>query len=188
MLNETLDTKDSYLGHKSCSNLVSETSQTALKNHAPYIIFNNTSLPLSFWVFYGPSTTESNRFTSFEQRNILQPGFSVPIYVEDSPEMNVPKKAAYSSERLLERKLNAISHHHISVQLDGTSSPSKPMSMDLAGISHFEVNFSAPRVSETGMVANEEVSFISRLLVPVVFDVSMHFYCKMIKLYSTVCT
>uniref|UniRef100_A0A1D1Z4D3 Putative vacuolar protein sorting-associated protein 13A n=1 Tax=Anthurium amnicola TaxID=1678845 RepID=A0A1D1Z4D3_9ARAE len=169
------------------------------RKHAPYIICNDTSLPLLFSVSYGPANAESTDVFSMKQGNTVQPGFSVPIYVEEPPEPHLHNKAAYSSERLMERKMSCVAHHLISVQLDGTSNPSKPMSMDLVGISYFEVDFSKSRALETvELVKDEAASDHSRdseelsthsssgLVVPVVFDVSMHCYSKMIRLYSTV--
>lgn len=199
MANDTVDTTGSYKCHESGGQLAFEFSHNALGKHAPYIICNETSLPFSFWVSYGPSNSESTSVMSMKQGNTVQPGFSVPIYVEEPPERHLPKKAAYSSERLLERKMNPVAHHLISVQLDGTSNPSKPMSMDLVGISYFDASFSKSRAAGTGVAEDEEASLKGRdsesyitdpstgLVVPVVFDVSMHCYSKMIRLYSTVC-
>ncbi|CAA7410691.1 unnamed protein product [Spirodela intermedia] len=198
MANNTADTNGPYKCHESGGQLALEFSHNVLRKQAPYIICNETSLPFSFWVSYGPSNSESNSVMSMKQGNTVQPGFSVPIYVEEPPETHLPKKASYSSERLLERKMNPVAHHLISVQLDGTSNPSKPMSMDLVGISYFDINFSKSRATETAVVTDEEASLKGRdnesyitdpssgLVVPVVFDVSMHCYSKMVRLYSTV--
>jgi hypothetical protein len=68
----------------------------------------------------------------------------------------------------------------ISVQFERTSGPSVPVSMDFVGVTSFEIDFSSgPRPTSTSA---------SALTVPVVLEVSMQHYSKMIRLYSTVST
>ncbi|XP_078445725.1 vacuolar protein sorting-associated protein, putative (DUF1162) isoform X2 [Wolffia australiana] len=197
MINDKPDISDSHTGNESSSHPTFGPVHKDFRNCAPYIISNETSLPLSFRLFYGPSTTESGSFILMNERNVIQPGFSEPVYIEEPVGINLQTKTAYSSERLLERKLNLISHYHISIEFDGSSGPSKPMSMDLVGTSYFEVNFSKTRASET-CAADDEASVksndnescigdpLNELVVPVVFNVAMHGYSKMIRMYSTV--
>lgn len=176
------------------------TDEIHTRRYAPYILCNDTSLPLTFHVFRRPVNTENVNSFSMKERNTVQPGFSVPIYVEQTLDEHFFQHRTHSSERLVEKKMSAVAHHMISVQFDGTSGPSKPMSMDLVGISYFEVNFSKSKqsgvievdrdgdTSEYGRKNEEQYRSDQNngLVVPVVFEVSMQHYSKMIRLYSTV--
>ncbi|KAG0496669.1 hypothetical protein HPP92_001360 [Vanilla planifolia] len=71
---------------------------------------------------------------------LVEPGFSVPIYIEETvDELLFRHRKACSSELLIEKKLSATLHNMISIHFDGTSGPSKSMSMDLVGLRFFEV-------------------------------------------------
>ncbi|PKA51468.1 hypothetical protein AXF42_Ash002833 [Apostasia shenzhenica] len=172
-----------------------------IRRYAPYILQNDTSLPLNFHVSRGPISTQDMLKLVDGDGQIVQPGFSVPIYVEETfDEHFFQHKASHSSELLIEKKLNASSHHMISIQFDGTSGPSNPMSIDMVGLSCFEVNFSRSnqsRTAEPGLHENalkfswkieekDTKDHCEGLVVPVVFEVSMLHYSKMIRLYSTV--
>ncbi|ONK64446.1 uncharacterized protein A4U43_C07F26050 [Asparagus officinalis] len=176
------------------------TEDVHTRRYAPYILQNDTSLPLTFHVSRGSISTDDTHGSLRNHQNIVEPGYTVPIYVEETAdEQYFRHGTAYSSERLIEKKVNALSHHMISIHLEGTTGPSKPMSMDLVGLSCFEVNFSNDKQSE--VIENErgnDTSGFNRmtgryrsdqnkgLVVPVVFEVSMQHYSKMIRLYSTV--
>lgn len=90
------------------------------------------------------------------------------------------------------------SYHFIIVQLEGTPFPSTPTSMDLVGIRYFEVDFSKSSrkfdIDTTKNVPNSSINDgrngrieeKSGFIVPVVIDVSIQSYTKMVRLYSTV--
>lgn len=189
---------DEFQGNQEFSGF-QNTDEIHTRRYAPYILCNDTSLPLIFHVFRGPVNT--GNFDTFpnKDRNTIQPGFSVPIYVEPTLDEHFFHQRTYSSERLVEKKMSAVAHHMISIQFNGTSGPSQPMSMDLVGISYFEVNFSQSKqlaltevdrdsdIPEHGREKKQHRSDQNNgLVVPVVFEVSMQHYSKMIRLYSTV--
>ena len=89
-----------------------------------------------------------------------------------------------SSDRLSEQK-SGVAHHYISIQLDGTSVPSAPISIDRVGLTYFEVDF-YKAYNENGRDNSTHTK--SGFEVPVVFDVSVQRYSKFIRPYSTVCT
>ncbi|XP_026401188.1 uncharacterized protein LOC113297020 isoform X1 [Papaver somniferum] len=178
----------------------SETTENAYtRRYAPYILQNETSLPLLFHVYRGHVNSDDLNMVPMKEGSIVQPGCSVPIYIDETPEEQIFRyKPAQSSDRPNEKKSNWVAHHMISVQLDGTSGFSVPISMDLVGRSYFEVDFSkaseAFGVNTAGEVSkyggrvegkNRKTSH-SEFVVPVVFDVSVQRYSKLIRLYSTV--
>ncbi|KAF6145935.1 hypothetical protein GIB67_007954 [Kingdonia uniflora] len=169
------------------------------RRYAPYTLLNETSLPLLFQVYRGFVNVDDYDIPVLEEGNIVQPGSSVPIYVYETPEEEVFRfRPPQSSDNLNEKKSNGVAHYMISIELDGTSGPSIPISMDIVGLSYFEVNFS--KASEKLEVnKDEDASKYSRkfqeksiddskrgYVVPVVFDVSIQRYTKLIRLYSTV--
>ncbi|XP_021627253.1 uncharacterized protein LOC110625875 isoform X2 [Manihot esculenta] len=167
--------------------------------HAPYILQNSTSLPLVYHVFHGPVNTEEFDFSEFGDEKAVQPGSSVPIYLNETPEEQLFQfRPAQSSDRLSEKQSNGVLHHFMSIQLDGMYMPSAPISMDLVGLTCFEVNFSKASnkieiekledVSRYNINIKENVTSSTNhgFAVPVVFDVSMQRYSKLIRLYSTV--
>ncbi|XP_019702812.1 uncharacterized protein [Elaeis guineensis] len=190
---------DEFPGNQEISGF-QNTDEIHTRRYAPYILCNDTSLPLTFHVFRGPVNTGNVDSFPNKDRNTVQPGFSVPIYVEPTLDEHFLQHRTYSCERLIEKKISAVAHHMISIQFDGTSGPSRPMSMDLVGISYFEVNFSQGKQSafteadrgsdipEHGQKNDERYRSDQNngLVVPVVFEVSMQHYSKMIRLYSTV--
>lgn len=168
--------------------------------YAPYILQNSTSLPLVYHVFHGPVNTEEFDFSEFGDEKAVQPGSSVPIYLNETPEEQLFQfRPAQSSDRLSEKQSNGVLHHFMSIQLDGMYMPSAPISMDLVGLTCFEVNFSKASnkieiekledVSRYNINIKENVTSSTNhgFAVPVVFDVSMQHYSKLIRLYSTVC-
>ncbi|KAK8954444.1 hypothetical protein KSP39_PZI002557 [Platanthera zijinensis] len=170
-----------------------------IRRYAPYILRNETSLPLQFHVFRGHVNTQVAPSLPNRDFTVVQPGFSLPIYVEEiSDEQFFRHRTVHSSELLIEKKFNVASHHMISIFFDGTSGPSIPLSMDLVGRRCFEMNITNTKQSR-GMDRDENASNCSwmteerhvddhrkGLEVPVVFEVSMLHYSKMIRLYSTV--
>ncbi|VFQ74897.1 unnamed protein product [Cuscuta campestris] len=168
------------------------------RRHAPYVLQNLTSLPIFFDVHTGENVSNTLGLSLTKSGKVLQPGFSVPIDVEDTPDKLVHYNYIQCPDRLRERQSSSAAHHFISFQLEGTSMPSGPFSMDLVGMRCFEVDFSKTS-SETGSITNGdalkicstvegEASTESKdgFIVPVVIDVSIRPYTKIVRLYSTV--
>ncbi|OEL27452.1 putative vacuolar protein sorting-associated protein 13A [Dichanthelium oligosanthes] len=161
------------------------------RRYAPYILSNDTSLPVRFKVYRGAVNSDDIDSFSVIDENSVPAGQAVPIYVEETlDEFFFQHREARSSEHLIEKRMSTVSHYMISIEFDGTSGPSKPMSMDLVGIYFFEVNFSSskkPIIGEESLGAfssNRKVN--DGLIVPVVLDVSLQNYSKRIRVYSTV--
>lgn len=204
MVNDATNLADAYGFQETRGILGLQTTEDIRKRrYAPYILHNDTSLPLAYHVYHGPVDMDNIHSFPTDDGNIVQPGFSVPIYVEENlNEQYFERRASYSSERLIEKKMSAIAHHMMSIHFEGTSGPSRPMSMDLVGCSYFEVNFSKSKHSilveaeKDGKILGcswqtEEQcknEHCKGLVVPVVFEVSMQHYSKIIRLYSTVVT
>lgn len=165
----------------------------------PYILQNLTSLPLEFHVYQQRQSGYGLEVSSMKSRKYLQPGSSIPVYVSESLEDQILRYSpAQSWEQLGDKKSVEPSHHYIIVQLEGTSLPSVPISMDLVGLRYFEVDFSKssrkPDVDTTKNVPyssindgkNNKIEEKSGFIIPVVIDVSIQRYTKMVRLYSTV--
>ncbi|PIA28371.1 hypothetical protein AQUCO_07100036v1 [Aquilegia coerulea] len=118
------------------------------------------------------------------------------IYTDETPEEHDFRfRPSQSSDRLNEKKSCGVAHHMISIQLDGTSGPSTPISMDIVGLSYFEVNFSKTLGKETGEkhenAANCKRKIDDRgeiypnieFVVPVVFD--LHITLQKVILLNT---
>lgn len=149
--------------------------------YAPYVLQNLTSLPLIYHIYKGP--TDDCGVTEMDVKSV-EPGASIPLYINDTPEELFHAWPTHSSDRLAEQKLSGVAHHYISIQLDGTSAPFAPISMDRVGLTYFEVDF-YKAYNENG--GDNTTNTRSGFEVPVVFDVSAHRYSKFIRIYSTVC-
>uniref|UniRef100_A0A453S1U3 Vacuolar protein sorting-associated protein 13 VPS13 adaptor binding domain-containing protein n=1 Tax=Aegilops tauschii subsp. strangulata TaxID=200361 RepID=A0A453S1U3_AEGTS len=163
------------------------------RRYAPYILSNDTSLPFSFKVYRGAVNSDDIDSFSIVDENSVPAGYSVPIFVEETlDEFFFQHREARSSEHLIEKWMSAVSHYMISIEFDGTSGSSKPMSIDLVGIYFFEVNFSSskkPILGEESLEAfgsGRKGSHHDGLIVPVVLDVSLQNYSKLVRVYSTV--
>ncbi|KAF5748859.1 putative vacuolar protein sorting-associated protein 13B-like isoform X3 [Tripterygium wilfordii] len=167
--------------------------------YAPYVFQNLTSLPLVYYVFHGMVTSSEFDISEMKDGKSVQPGASISIYLNDTPEEQLFRyRPGYSSERLGDMQPNGVAHHFMSIQLDGTSVPSTPISMDLVGLTYFEVDFSkaSKKVEIDGAVdtskytmnieENGRADTDSGFVAPVVFDVSVQRHSKLIRLYSTV--
>ncbi|XP_074366463.1 intermembrane lipid transfer protein VPS13 isoform X3 [Apium graveolens] len=164
--------------------------------YAPYRIQNLTSLPLSFHVIEGPLSTCDLDVSALEDEIIVQPGSSIPIYIDETPEEQLFRhRPAHSSERLSDKQFMYTAHRYVVIRLEGTSIPSAPISMDLVGISCFNVDFSkstkslkgdTPDGLKTNYLGKNKAELDSGYVVPVVVDVSVQRYTKLIRLYSTV--
>lgn len=150
--------------------------------YAPYVLQNLTSVPLVYHVYKG--LPDELDLVELIGRHAVEPGASVPLHLNDTPEEQLfDVWPAHSSDRLNEKKLSNTAHHFISIQLDGISVPSTPISMDRVGLTYLEVDISKSYSNDDSIV-NTRNGFV----VPVVFDVSVQRYSKLIRLYSTVCT
>ncbi|XAR69469.1 hypothetical protein NMG60_11001060 [Bertholletia excelsa] len=166
---------------------------------APYILQNLTSLPLVFHVCEGPLCADSVDILDLKDKKVLLPGSSLPIYMDKTPEEQLLScRPTYSSDRLSDKQLNGVAHHYIIVQFDGTSVASAPISLDLVGLSYFYADFSKSS-GKTEADQNGDTLKINKLgdevkqryqkggfIIPVVCDVSLQRYCKLVRLYSTV--
>lgn len=168
-------------------------------SYAPYVLQNLTSLPLVYHVFEGLVNADEFDVSELKDGRFVQSGASVPIFVSETPEEHLFQYGpAQSSDRLSEKQSHGVVHHFMSIQLDGMSLPASPISMDRVGLTYFEVDFTKAskktEVEKTGnaskydMDIEENVRFNtdSDFVVPVVFDVSVQRYSKLIRLYSTV--
>ncbi|RDY14648.1 putative vacuolar protein sorting-associated protein 13A, partial [Mucuna pruriens] len=156
----------------------------ARKCGAPYVLQNLTSVPLLYRVFHGLVNPDELRDSDENHAKYVQPGSSIPIYMDENAEQKLSRfRSSHSSDSLNEQRLNGFAHHYITVQLEGTSWTSDPISMDLVGLTCFEVNFSKTynETAEDGRL-NTAPTFV----VPVVFDVSVLRHSKLIRIYSTV--
>ncbi|KAL2484980.1 Protein of unknown function (DUF1162) [Abeliophyllum distichum] len=165
--------------------------------YAPYILQNLTTLPLAYNVCQG--RVRADDIDLSQLKCFLQPGSSTPVYVNESPEEQLFRYGpVQSSDRLTDKQLLEAAHHYIIFQLEGTSIPSDPISMDLVGRRYFEVDFSkSSNNTELGRdadiaISNKKVEEVGRtgvnrgFIVPVVIDVSVQRYTKLMRLYSTV--
>lgn len=166
--------------------------------YAPYILQNLTSLPLAFHVCEGPVSSDESDFSALKDEIIVQPGSSIPIYIDETPEEQLFRyRPSHSSERLSDKQFMDTAHRYIIIRLEGTSIPSTPISMDLVGLSCFEMDFSKSSKSfevhnvaddlKTNFIGKNKAESDSGYVVPVVVDVSVQRYTKLIRLYSTVC-
>ncbi|KAH0662951.1 hypothetical protein KY284_027882 [Solanum tuberosum] len=124
------------------------------------MVFYCSMLARKFHVYQQWQSGYGLEVSSMKSRKYLQPGSSIPVY--------------------------------------GTSLPSVPISMDLVGLRYFEVDFSKssrkPDVDTTKNVPNSSINDGKNnkieekngFIIPVVIDVSIQRYTKMVQLYSTV--
>lgn len=159
------------------------TKSTNAERYSPYVLQNLTSLPLGYQVFQGHDSHVLNMSAPVAQ-NFVQPGSSVPIYLDNSETLLIPGRrrshfGCFSSES------GDATHHYMKVQLDGTSFASPPHSMDRIGLSYFEVDFSKSNSSNNVEKARKSGSG-SSFVVPVVYEVSLQQQSKLIRVYSTV--
>lgn len=176
--------------------------------YAPYWLQNDTGVSIKYWLVGALRLEDADGFADGKDsgegssQNVVDPGCSVPIYIEETPEQVFHKgRLNSSSERLSDKKFFGGQHRMIRVQLEGTSNASFPMSMDLVGAHTFYVAFSHPssnlldggkrrkeksrteaKSSESGDIEGGTNAFQT----PVVFEVSGHYYSKVIRIYSTV--
>lgn len=192
MKSDVLSERSSFLNPQLSENL-------SHGRYAPYVLQNLTSVPLAYHTFLGAINFNGLDTEYTKYWHHVQPGSSIPIYIDETPEEQLHRfKPATSSDRLNENQVNGAAHHFIVIQLEGTSNPSMPMSMDLVGVNYFLVDFSKTSSSlelETAgsnsrLSVDSENDYISKagdgFVIPVVYDVSVQRFSKLIQLYSTV--
>ncbi|MFS8005994.1 putative vacuolar protein sorting-associated protein [Helianthus anomalus] len=177
-------------------NILSENSRlttgasenTLATRYAPYTLENLTSLPLVFYIYKGSQTADGFNTSSLKDGKYVQPGSSYPVYIDDTDpdDKNFSFRTSQSSDNLGDRHVADALHHYIVVQLEGTSTMSTPISIDLVGVSFFEVDFS--NLSTNLGVENgaDITKGVSSYVVPTIIDVSVQRYTKLVRLYSTV--
>lgn len=174
------DHEGKELSHSSCPQ-----NMSSKRCAAPYVLQNLTSVPLLYHIYHGSSNPDEIFESDENPANYVQPGSAISVYMDENDEQRLPHyRHSNSSDSLNEQSSSGFTHHYITVQLDGASMPSDPISMDLVGLTCFEVNFSKTyNQNGQGGRMNSGATFV----VPVVFDVSMLRYSKLIRIYSTVC-
>ncbi|KAJ8775429.1 hypothetical protein K2173_023194 [Erythroxylum novogranatense] len=187
------------LSEDQCFSALKFTENIDEGRYAPYVLQNFTSLPLVYHVIEGLVNPDDFDLSKVKDGKSVLPGASVPIFPNETPEELIfRQRPAQSSDRLNEKPSNGVIHHFMSIQLDGTSLPSALISMDRIGLTLFEVDFSKasnkvaaanvghPPGYEMYPEENAKSNTASGFVVPVVFDVSVQRYSKLIRLYSTV--
>ncbi|XP_011075732.1 uncharacterized protein LOC105160162 isoform X3 [Sesamum indicum] len=173
------------------------TQSPETRRYAPYMLQNLTSLPLVFCVCQ--RQLDADDLDVSPSKGVLQPGSSALVYINESPEELLFRyRPVQSSDRLNDKQLLEAAHRYVTFQLEGTSVPSAPISMDLVGRRYFEVDFSkSSHVSEVysdsnSVKRNRKVDgdgggeAIRGFAIPVVVDVSVHRFTKLMRLFSTV--
>ncbi|CAM6098991.1 unnamed protein product [Calypogeia fissa] len=179
---------------------------SSMRRYAPYWLQNDTGVPLSYWLC-GASRSKENdddaKTSSFGSArsswgslsgDVVQPGCSVPLYVEEGPdEAFVRRRAGKSSDGYNARKIfnMLLLHRMICVQLEGTSRPSVPLSIDLVGSVSFEAIFSddsgdggsRPNKGSFQEIESERGGSFSA---PVIFEVTVQRYSKLVRVCSMV--
>uniref|UniRef100_A0A7N0U003 Vacuolar protein sorting-associated protein 13 VPS13 adaptor binding domain-containing protein n=1 Tax=Kalanchoe fedtschenkoi TaxID=63787 RepID=A0A7N0U003_KALFE len=167
----------------------------SLGTYAPYIIQNLTSVPLMFHVYLDVDNLGEYNNPVKVDGYTVKPGSSVPVYVN-----NTSKKqfASTSSQSFDSSQSNLANHHYMTIQFDGTSLTSVPISMDLVGLTYFEVDFSkgveipVPQNDGVNSIYSKSNQEQSRgdpskgCSTPVVVDITVMRCSKLIRLYSTV--
>lgn len=161
---------------------------TLASRYAPYTLENLTSLPLVFYIYKGSKTADGFNLSSLKDGKYVQPGSSYPVYIDDtSPDdHNFSFRTSQSSDSLGDRHVADAQHHYIIVQLEGTSTLSTPISIDLVGVSFFEVDFSNLSTNLGVENGGDFAKGVSSYVVPAIIDVSVQRYTKLVRLYSTV--
>lgn len=160
------------------------TRSTSTEQYSPYVLQNLTSLPLGYQVFQGHDPDMVHMSAPLAQ-NFVQPGSSVPIYLDNSDTLLIPDKRR-SRFGCFNSESGDATHHYMKIQLDGTSVASAPHSMDRIGLSYFEVDFSKTSKSSNNVEEASKSGSGSSFVVPVVYEVSLQQQSKLIRVYSTV--
>ncbi|KAL7090722.1 hypothetical protein ACP275_12G059000 [Erythranthe tilingii] len=167
------------------------------RRYAPYMLQNLTTVPLVFCVCQRKLGADDLDVSP--SKGVLQPGSSTLVYINESPEdLLFRYRPVQSSDKLNDNQLLEAAHRYVTFQLEGTSVPSAPISMDLVGRRYFEVEFSkSSHVSEIYSDVNSTkrhkkvegdggTDAVRGFAIPVVIDVSVQRFTKLMRLYSTV--
>lgn len=194
--------------------LAHDTKLGIYSQYAPYWLQNDTGVAITYWLVGPLSNRKSDdvgegglRRWGSGNGTIVEPGSSVALYVDGSPEellirrMNSGSLSKVGTGKLFEVLLQ---HRMICVQLEGTSRPSPPMSIDLVGSRSFEASFSESEIENgdirgavngQGISPRKNSSLILETDIrergnvfrsPVVFEVTIQRYSKLVRLCSTV--
>ncbi|XP_024632124.1 uncharacterized protein [Medicago truncatula] len=172
------DHEGNKLLHPPCSEYI-----FARKCVAPYVIQNLTSAPLLYHVYHGHINPNDIYDLDINHAKCVQPGSASTIYMDENADQLSHYRPYHSSDSLNEQRSSGLAHRYIMVQLEGTSMPSNPISMDLVGLTCFDANFSKS-YNENGN--DGRMNTAPTFVVPVVLDVSALRYSKLIRVYSTV--
>ncbi|XP_076908384.1 uncharacterized protein LOC143565241 [Bidens hawaiensis] len=190
MVKDTWDLMESNVLSENSRLTTTGTSENTLASRyaPPYTLENLTSLPLVFYIYKGSKTADGFNLSSLKDGKYVQPGSSYPVYIDDtSPdEHNFSFRTSQSSDSLGDRHVADAQHHYIIVQLEGTSTLSTPISIDLVGVSFFEVDFSNLSTNLGVENGGDFAKGVSSYVVPAIIDVSVQRYTKLVRLYSTV--
>lgn len=166
------------------------------RRYAPYMLQNLTALPL---LYVCQRKLGADDLDVSPSKGVLLPGSSTLIYINESPEELLFRyRPMQSSDRLSDKQLLEAAHRYVTFQLEGTSVPSAPISMDLVGRSYFDVQFLQSSYvpefhSDTNSIRNRisegngGADAFKGFAIPVVIDVSVQRFTKLMRLYSTVC-
>lgn len=181
-----------------CSNVHNTVGEAIPILYAPYWLQNDTGVSANYWLVAGPRLEDG---FGGSNHNVVHPGCSIPIYIKESPEQVFRKgRVNSSSARLVDKRPFGGQHRLICVQLEGTSKASSPMSIDLVGTQFFNVIFSQTSMASDDMKNRQERQVLegkttdndeldagpNAICMPVVFEVSVQRYSKLIRIYSTV--
>jgi hypothetical protein len=182
--------------------------------YAPYWLQNDTGVAITYWLIgsrhYRDEEDEvDGGFSGWGSGSgtVVEPGKSVALYQQGSVEEISSRKRNSGLLRNAEpAKMFEVllQHRMICVQIEGTSRPSPPLSIDLVGSRSFEASFSE---NETGDCYNPSGNNIPGNIsrqnsfqkleadnrdkgdvfrTPVVFEVTIQRYSKLVRLCSTV--
>ncbi|KAK9134941.1 hypothetical protein Syun_014271 [Stephania yunnanensis] len=183
-----------FIDHRESQSYIKQTRDDTCTIYAPYILKNETSLPLSFQVSHGLAASDNFDILKMKEEYVVHPGSSIPIFIDETPEEHAfHLRPPQSSDSLNDKSFNGV-QHLISIKVDGTSRPSIPISMDVVGLNYVEVNFSkasekkeTPKNEDSWNIEDRNGQYSTGgFVVPVVLDVSVQQYSKLIRLYSTV--
>lgn len=175
----------------------------SMRRFAPYWLQNDTGIPICFWLV-GSSNKEHDEEDSRSSvrstwgsggGEIVQPGSSVPLFVEEGvDEVFDRRRAGPAADEYNAKKIfNMLQlHRRICVQLEGTARPSLPMSIDLVGSRFFEAVFSEGESGDGGFRHSQgsfqeiESEKGESFHAPVYFEVTAQRYSKLVRLCSMV--
>lgn len=194
--------------------MATDTRLGNFSQYAPYWLQNDTGVALTYWLIESRHSRDDMDDVDGSlggwgsgSGNIVEPGKSVPLYQQGSVEEILSRKrnsGLFRSAEPAKMFEVLLQHRMICVQIEGTSRPSPPLSIDLVGSRSFEASFSEnesadgynPSLNSTlGNLSrqnsfqklemdNRDKSDVFRT--SVVFEVTVQRYSKLVRLCSTV--